>query len=381
MMTQLLNAVLAYISACWDMLVEMAPYMLFGFFVAGLLHILVNPQTIATYLGKGRIRSVLYATLLGVPLPLCSCGVLPTATALRKQGANDGATMAFLIATPETGVDSIAVTYGLLDPIMAVFRPLAAFVTAFAAGVTQNLFGKSYNEQALESIRLDRSCKVDHCCDGENCPPETHRNHHSYAEKFAAAVKYGFGEILDDIAGWLVVGLLIAGAISVLIPETFFEAYLGGGFSSMLIMLAVGIPLYICATGSTPIAAALIMKGVSPGAAFVFLLAGPATNAATISVVYGLLGKRATTIYLSSIAACSILMGLLLDQIYGWLNLAAQSTVGSAGDMIPRWFSVVAALGLLLLIGRSFYGTWQRRRAHPAETCGSRCSCSHSHSS
>ncbi len=377
MIAKLSAYISAYLSACWEMLVEMAPYILFGFLIAGLLHILVNPQTIAKYLGKGRIRSVLYATLLGVPLPLCSCGVLPTAAALRKQGANDGATMAFLIATPESGVDSIAVTYALLDPIMTVFRPLAAFVTAFAAGVTQNLFGNSYNEQALEQIRMDRSCKVDHCCDGEDCPPDAHRKHHSSGEKFMAAVKYGFGEILDDIAGWLVVGLLIAGAISVLIPDTFFEAYLGGGFSSMLIMLAVGIPLYICATGSTPIAAALIMKGMSPGAAFVFLLAGPATNAATISVVYGLLGKRAIAIYLSSIAACSILMGLLLDKIYGWLNIAAQSTVGSAGELIPHWFSVVAAIGLLLLIGRSFFATWQRRRTRAADTCGGSCSCSH----
>ena len=165
--------------ACWDTLVAMAPYICLGFLMAGLLHIFVNTQTIIKYLGKGRITSVIYAALLGIPLPLCSCAVLPTTTSLKKQGANNGAAMSFLISTPETGVDSIAVTYALLDPIMTIFRPLAAFFTAVVAGLTENFLGKSYDETANAQVTPDLSCKVDNCCDGSDCSTEDHRNHHS----------------------------------------------------------------------------------------------------------------------------------------------------------------------------------------------------------
>ncbi len=372
--------IIAYISACWEILLEMSPYMLFGFLMAGGLHVLVQADAIAKYMGKGRIKSVLCATLLGIPLPLCSCGVLPTVAALKKQGANDGAALAFLIATPESGVDSMAVTYALLDPLMTVFRPLAAFVTAFTAGVMQNVFGGTYDEAKIAQIKPDLSCKVDHCCDGNDCPPETHRNHHTLAEKLAAAARYGFGEILDDIAGWLVIGVAIAGLITVLIPENFLSAYVGGGLPSMLVMLAIGIPLYICATASTPIAAALIMKGVSPGAALVFLLSGPATNAATISVVFGLFRKRTAAIYLASIAICALLMGFALDKIYGWLHITAQSAAGSAGELAPPWLSAAAALLLMALIGRSLLNKWRHRHHHhhaEESGCGGSCACSH----
>ena len=375
--------ILEYFSACWELLLEMAPYILLGFFMAGVLHILVNPQIIAKYLGKGRIKSVLYATLLGIPLPLCSCGVLPTTAGLKKQGANDGAALSFMIATPETGVDSIAVTYALLDPIMTVFRPIAAFFTAFTAGVTQNFFGNSYQEND-EEISLDLSCKVDNCCDGQNCPPEEHRKHHNVWEKFIAAVHYGFGEILDDISGWLVLGIAIAGVIHVLIPESFLQTYLSGGISSMLLMLLAGIPFYICATSSTPIAAALILKGVSPGAALVFLLAGPATNAATISVVYGLFKKRATAIYLSSIAVGAVVMGLLLDSVYRHFGISAQSVAGSAGELLPHWFNIITAILLAVLIGNSLLKSWRHRHhsyspVDEGASCssGGSCSCSH----
>ncbi|PIE31235.1 hypothetical protein CSA56_18980 [candidate division KSB3 bacterium] len=333
MFAHILSYSIRYFEACWEMTVEMAPYIGFGFFMAGILHIFVNPLTITKYLGKGRIKSVIYAALLGIPLPLCSCGVLPTTASLKKQGANDGAAISFMIATPETGVDSIAVTYALLDPLMTLFRPLAAFVTAVAAGILQNFAGNTYRE-IEHNIVLDLSCKVDHCCDGIGCPPNKHRNHHSWWEKLSAAIRYGFGEILDDIAKWLVLGIAIAGAIAVLIPEHLIRIYLNGGIHSMLLMLLLGIPFYICATSSTPIAAALILKGVSPGAALVFLLAGPATNAATISVVYGLFRKRATAIYIGSIAICAVGMGLLLDTLYAHFGMTAQSQALAARQKV-----------------------------------------------
>jgi uncharacterized membrane protein YraQ (UPF0718 family) len=344
--------------------------------MAGALHVFVNPQTIVNYLGRGRIKSVVYAALLGVPLPLCSCGVLPTTASLKKQGANDGAAMSFMIATPETGVDSIAVTYALLDPIMTLFRPIAAFFTAITAGLTQNFFGKTYRESAKE-ITPDLSCKVDNCCDGNDCSPEEHRQHHSLGEKLYAGVRYGFGEILDDIAKWLLLGIAIAGAINVLIPENILKTYLHGGIHSMLLMLVIGIPFYICATASTPIAAALILKGVSPGAALVFLLAGPATNAATISVVYGLFRKRATVIYLGSIALCSVVMGLFLDKVYGWLQVPASSVAGSTGELIPHWLSILTAVILLGLMLNSLVSDWRRHHTAHSQSCCEH-GCSHS---
>lgn len=379
----ILSAAMPFLAACWQMLVEMAPYMCLGFLMAGLLHVFVNPKIVIQFLGRGRIKSVLYATLLGIPLPLCSCGVLPATAGLKKQGATDGASMAFMIATPETGVDSMAVTYALLDPIMTIFRPLAAFVTSVAAGLTQNFFGNTYNPSETQ-IKPDLTCKIDGCCDGENCPPEVHRRHHSFFEKLSVALKYGFGEILDDISKWLVLGIVIAGAISVLVPDSFMQAYLGGGISSMLIMLVVGIPFYTCATSSTPIAAALIMKGVSPGAALVFLLAGPATNAATISVVYGLFRKRATVIYLSSIALSAIAMGLLLDKVYAWFKITASSVAGEAGELIPHWMGHIFAVVLTILILNSLIAHWRRKRRGEASCCDhdnggavSGCGCGH----
>ena len=237
---------------------------------------------------------------------------------LRKQGANNGATTAFLISTPESGVDSISITYALLDPIMTIARPVSAFLTAFAAGLTENIFGYRRSSKQIEP---DLGCPVDNCCDGNDCPPEVHGNHHSFIDKIFAGLTYAFGELWDDIAGWFLFGLLLAGGITLLIPDDILTSYLGGGLPSMLLMLAVGIPLYICATASTPIAAALILKGVSPGAALVFLLAGPATNLASMTVLVGILGKRATAIYLTAIAICAVGFGLLVDWIYASMGV------------------------------------------------------------
>jgi len=376
-MSLIMTYITRYFVACWETLVMMAPYICMGFFMAGMLHIFVNTQTIIKYLGQGRIKSVIYAALFGIPLPLCSCAVLPTATSLKKQGANNGATLSFLISTPETGVDSLAVTYALLDPIMMIFRPLSAFFTAVTAGLAENFLGKSYGE-TTQTATPNLACKVDNCCDGNDCPLEVHNHHHSWRAKLYAGIRYGFGEILDDIAKWLLLGIGIAGAINVLIPEKVMETYLSGGIHSMLVMLIVGIPLYICATASTPIAAALILKGLSPGAALVFLLAGPATNAATISVVYGLFRKQTVAIYLASIAVCSLLMGLLLDQVYAWLGISARAVAGQAGEFIPEWLSVITAIGLLVLMLRSLVQNWRHRHVDHHDTCGDH-ECAHDH--
>ncbi len=352
-MTWLLNILLE----AWHLLTESAVYVLFGLLVSGWLHVFLSPGTVARHLGRGRFRSVFKAALWGIPIPLCSCGVLPAAASLKKQGANTGATTAFLISTPESGVDSIAITYALLDPLMTVARPVAAFITAAIAGIAENLFPGAKTAE----ISPDLSCPVDGCCDGIDCPPETHNHHHSMADKIRSGLVYSATEIWGDLARWFFLGLLLAGVISATIPATFFEQYLGSGLPAMLLMLVVGVPLYICATSSTPIAAALILKGVSPGAALVFLLAGPATNITSLTVLLGVLGRRATIIYLTAIAIMSVVFGLMVDQVYAMVGLSARAAAGAAGEVIPGWIELFAT-GVLLALSVKPLLEWIRNR-------------------
>jgi uncharacterized membrane protein YraQ (UPF0718 family) len=272
--------------------------------------------------------------------------VLPAAVSLRKQGATKGATTAFLISTPESGVDSIAVTYAMMDPVMTLARPASAFITAFVAGAAENLL--SFRKGAAPAAP-DLTCPVDGCCDGVNCDPKDHRNHHSFAEKLRAGLKFAVTDLWGDMAPWFFFGLLLAGLITVLIPDELLSRHLGSGLPAMLLMLAVGIPLYICATASTPIAAALILKGVSPGAALVFLLAGPATNMASMTVLVGTLGKRSTAIYLAAIAVCSVLLGLAVDQVYAALGISAKAAAGQAAQVFPAWAQWMAAAAVIAI--------------------------------
>jgi uncharacterized membrane protein YraQ (UPF0718 family) len=341
-----MNLLLDILLQSWNILVESSVFILFGLLVSGLLRVFLNPGSVSRHLGQGRFKSVFKASLMGIPIPLCSCGVLPAAAALKKQGANNGAVTSFLISTPESGVDSIAITYALMDPIMTVVRPVAAFVTAFAAGISENLIGKP---DTTRPIVPDLSCPVDGCCDGQNCSPEVHRNHHSFTEKTKAGFRFAFTDVWGDLAVWFLFGLLLSGIITVMIPESVFSRYMGGGFGSMLIMLGVGIPIYICATASTPIAATLILQGVSPGAALVFLMTGPATNVTSLTVLTRVLGRRATAIYLFAIAICAVGFGLLVDWIYSAMDISARAVVGQAGEAIPHAVGLVGAVLILIL--------------------------------
>ena len=316
------------------------------------------------------------AALFGIPIPLCSCGVLPAAASLKKQGANNGATTAFLISTPESGIDSISISWALLDPILTVARPVCAFISAFVAGIAENSFNPPGDKN---QARLDRSCPLDNCCDGVDCPPETHKRHHGILEKFRLGVKYAATDLWADLAGWFFVGILLAAVVTVLVPDDMISRYLGGGFLSMLLMLAFGIPLYICATASTPVAAALILKGVSPGTALVFLLVGPATNVTSLSVLVGLLGKRATGLYLTSIALVSVFCGLAVDALYGALGFSAVAAVGQAVELLPHWLILTATLLLLALSVRPLYTTIARRFGLAAGCACSSGSCGTDH--
>lgn len=347
----------------WRLFVEMAPYLFLGFVIAGLLHVYIPERQIMRYLGSsaGKVRSALHASLLGIPIPLCSCGVVPTALSLQKRGATKGATLSFLISTPETGVDSVAITYALLDPIMTVFRPLAAFITALSAGVAENFLNPEKlpiieNKAAMNTASGKKNIlmlqSMAACSDSScSCQPSPAKDAAPSGQgRLKEGVRYAFVELLGDISRWLVVGIILAGIISYAIPYELVSSHLGGGITSMLFMLVVGIPLYICATASTPLAAALIAKGMSPGTAFVFLLAGPATNAATITMVTKFLGKRSAALYLGMIVVCSLGFGLLLDLIYFRLGIEASSVVGSASEILPESVKLIFALVLLPFI-------------------------------
>ncbi len=330
----------------WRMLLESSVYILFGIVVGGLLKVYLSPSYVARHLGRGRFASVFKAALFGIPLPLCSCGVLPAAASLKKQGANNGATSAFLISTPESGVDSISITYALLDPVMTLARPVAAFASAILAGLTENLVNPPEQDGWLPT---DLSCPVDGCCDGIGCDPADHARHHGWAERLGHGLKYAFTELWGDLAVWFLGGLLLGGLITAVVPGDLMAASLGGGLESMLLMLAVGVPIYICATASTPIAAALILKGVSPGTALVFLLVGPATNVASLSVLTGLLGRRATLRYLALLSASAVASGLLLDRVYATLGIDPRAVVGHAAELIPYPLQLAGAIVLLTL--------------------------------
>jgi hypothetical protein len=272
--------------------------------------------------------------------------VLPAAASLKKQGANNGATTAFLISTPESGVDSISITYALLDPIMTVARPLAAFVTALVAGFLENIL---HRPKAGIDLKIAPAGQFDSCCDGTDCSAEGENNHHTFFKKVKSGLGYAVTEIWADLAVSFFIGIALAGLITVVVPDNIIATYLDGGINSMLLMLLVGVPLYICATASTPIAAALILKGVSPGTALVFLLVGPATNITSLSVVVRLLGKRATARYLASIVVVSVLCGLALDAVYSSMGISAQAIVGQATEVIPNWLQIASTLFLVAI--------------------------------
>ena len=320
----------------WETLREMSPFLLFGFLVAGLLSVLVKPETVERHLGGKGFWQVFKAAMFGVPLPLCSCGVIPVAASLRRHGASAGATTSFLISTPQTGVDSIMVTLSLLGPVFAVFRPVVAFVSGLLGGILVNLFG--YEKGAAPEERL--ACTAE-CCSGA-------RNHGGLLR----GLRYGFVTLPRDINKALIIGILIAGAISAAVPEDYLSSVLGGGIVSMLIMMAVGIPIYVCATASVPIAAALIMKGVSPGAALVFLMTGPATNAATITTVWKIMGKRIAVIYLAAVAVSALVAGLVLDALFRG-NVA--HTMSHAHWMLPGYVNTICAAALLGVLAYGFF--------------------------
>ena len=286
---------------------EMAPYLTLGFVLAGLLHAFVPKQAVVRHLGKESVGSAIKATMIGVPMPLCSCGVIPTGIGLLKRGASRAATVSFLISTPQTGVDSIAVTYGFFGWTFAIFRPVAAFLSGILGGIAV-LFVKPHDE--TENHWLKYHVKSEDAL-------EQAGGVRGFGKKLISGMRFAFIELLGDIAFWLVIGLALAALISMIIPEGFFSENLPLGWPQMLVMMAFGIPLYVCSTASVPIAAVLMTKGISAGAAFVFLVTGPATNAATMLIIGRVMGWRVLGVYLSSIILLALGFGFGLDWLTG----------------------------------------------------------------
>ncbi len=316
-----------FFTALIDLSNAMAPYILFGLLFAGILHELVPDTIVTKHLGKESIGSVIKSTVFGIPLPVCSCGVIPLATSIKKSGASKGATLSFLISTPITGVDSILATYGIFGWAFTLYRALTSMVIAIVAGVLTNLFDKEEVPKPLFSAApasgfsmvppVSKNAETESCCSGSSCCESGVKQKFSLSK----ALKYAFITLLGDIAKPLFWGLILGAVITAAIPENLSTILVEYSWLSYLIVIAIAVPMYVCATASLPIAAALMLSGVSAGAAFVFLTAGPATNTVTIGVVKKMLGTRSLYIYLGTIIAGSVLFGLGLDVLFDINNI------------------------------------------------------------
>ena len=336
--------ILEYFAALWELTLEMSPYLLLGFLIAGILYVYFPKEKVTKYLGKNDFKSTLNAALIGVPLPLCSCGVIPTGISFYKNGASKGSSVSFLISTPQTGVDSILATYSLLGLPLAIIRPVIALITGILGGLVTNSVEKSEAETSGMTPESATPKKL------------------SGGQKLREMMHYAFVEFLQDISKWLIIGLLLAAMMAVLIPDDFFTNYLGNEYLSMLIVLVASIPLYVCATGSVPIAAVLLMKGLSPGAAIVFLMAGPATNAATITVIGKVLGRKTLISYMVSIISGAIIFGILVNEFLPreWFTMGVVGLHdGHGSHMLPHWLMVGSSL---ILIGLLINGYVQKYR-------------------
>jgi len=353
-----MDIIIATINGFWTTLCQMAPYLLFGFAVAGTLSVLISPQMVERHLGNSRnpLGAIIKATLFGIPLPLCSCGVIPVAASLRRHGASRGATTSFLISTPQTGVDSILVTYSLLGPVFTVFRPVVALLSGIVGGAAAHFI-----ERETLQVIVAPACE-DACCGGTK-----------KKNRFLDALHYGFVALPQDIGTAMLIGVGIAGLIGAIVPPDYFHEILaplsesfgpaGASIAGMAVMGLIGIPVYVCATASVPIAAALIAKGVAPGAAIVFLMTGPATNAATIAMIWKVMGKRTAATYLTTVAGMAFLSGLALDLLFPGLRISVAHHMHHSGATIVEMISAVILIGVL---GFALLPKWLKLGGRPA---------------
>ena len=320
-----------FIKEVSSLYIEMAPYLILGFLISGFLYIFTSKEMITKNVGTPGFMSVLKAAILGVPMPLCSCGVIPVSTSMYKRGATKGATLSFLISTPQTGVDSILLTLNQMGPQFAIIRPIVALIT----GVIGGLFGDLIGDADYQT-----KTKVDH-------------QHESKSIK--DGLRYSFITLPQDIINPLIKGIIISGLISVLLPSDFFASYNLTGISAMIVIAIASVPIYVCATASVPIAMVLISKGLEPGAAFVFLMAGPATNAATISVIMNSLGKKIVYVYISIIFISSIIFGLLINTFLDSNSLPINMEHVHSHNALWNIFSTISIYTMLIITGYALF--------------------------
>ncbi|MCH5236600.1 MAG: SO_0444 family Cu/Zn efflux transporter [Muribaculaceae bacterium] len=317
-----------------NILNEMSPYILLGFIIAGVLHVFVKEATLTRHLSGNGWKSVAKAAAIGIPLPLCSCGVLPTAVSLNRQGASKASTTSFLIATPQTGVDSIAATYSLLGLPFALIRPIAALTGAFFGGLAVGKFAP--DQKSPDQIKT-----TDNDAAGND----------PLFRKIYQSVRYGFTDMVDTMGKWLVIGLVIATLITIFVPDSLFTGLMEYPLLAMLLMVVIAIPMYICATGSIPIAMSLMLKGLSPGVAFVLLMAGPAANFASILILNKTQGKKATAIYVGSVIITAIVFGLIIDYLLPakWFELPLIHDMHHMHGNLG-WFETACSIFLIILL-------------------------------
>ncbi len=352
-----------FLDHLWDLSLDAGPWLLLGMLAAGLIRAFVPDGLMRRWIGGRGLGSVVRAAMIGAPLPLCSCGVIPAAVGLRRQGASKGSTVSFLVATPETGVDSVAVTYALMGPFMAVVRPIAAVASAIVAGLSTSWFAGGEAEPASGGAGGVRGadaaggdcCGTSGCCGSEGAgglgggdAKVAAAARAPWRQRLSEGMRFAVTDLIDDLAWWLLVGLLLAAAVMTFIPPAAL-AGVGGGLAAMLVMLVVGIPMYICATASTPLAASLLLAGVSPGAVLVFMLAGPATNIATLGIVRRELGGRALGTYLLGVGGTALVAGLATDWLARRWTIVVADQVEHAGHVVPHWLAVASVVVLVVV--------------------------------
>jgi uncharacterized membrane protein YraQ (UPF0718 family) len=332
---------MVFVMSLLDVALSAAPWLLLGLLAAGLIKALVDESYLTRWLGGNSLASVARGAVFGVPLPLCSCGAIPTALTLHRQGAGRGPTTAFMIGTPGVGVDSLAITYALLGPFMLLARLCGTVVVAIATGI-----GVA-TKQPAPAVEPTSQESSGGCCDS-GCAPSAPETPARLGTRLRNGIQYAFTDVLDDISLWLGIGLLLAGVLTTLVPTTALSAY-GSGLGAMLLMSVIGIPLYICATAATPIAAGLILAGVSPGTALVFLIAGPVTSIATLGIVRREFGAPMLVRYLGGILASAVLVGMAVDGAIDFLGINVIAQVESVDELLPRWLEAAALVVLVVL--------------------------------
>ena len=329
---------------------EMAPFLLLGFLLAGIIHVWIPKALYIPKLSKPSLKSSLWAALFGIPLPICSCGVIPTAIALKKEGASKGACVSFLISTPATGVDSILATYSLLGLPFAIIRPFIAFITALFGGFFTNIFTANESDKKADTISIEHKTHSSNSCCSCSCKKKTPR---TFKEKCSETFRYGFLEMVSEISKWLLIGILLGALIETFIPNDFFIGLREYPFLCSLGVLLLAMPMYTCATGSIPLALVLIAKGISPGAALVLLMAGPATSFSSMFIIGKHFGKRTLITYLFTIASGALFFGFLIDTFF--MDTFSKSlnpflTENIAGNHYPGIFSFTMSFILASLM-------------------------------